>query len=280
MGLMLQRIVESEKREALHSDSGGGAGSGTSYKVELDGNFYKLRCCDTPEMAEEIEQNCRAIQGLGIIPMFYGRHGNSLVFDFVGGTDLERNISPKDAYHLGQLLGRINTVPVGAVDFDAIFSEGLNELCEYWIFGPEQRKQIIKAYEEKKPWHILTGLNYSDVRWHNFRKRKDGIIVAVDDEALKTMYPVGSSLVKAVDKWMAGEELSSLLEGYGSISKDNLDFYLQNKQFIHLYFWMRFAKVQLHSERGTAEERKEKLDKAVKRILDYTSSSFASNTCS
>jgi hypothetical protein len=268
-----ERVARYGIREELNSDSEGGATSGTCFKAELGGVLYKIRQCDDIKKAEAIEGNCRKVSGLGVIPVFYGRAGDSLVFEFVDGTDLEKDISTEDAYQLGQLLGKINNIPAEDADFDADFFGWLDELYEGWVIGSEERKDIINAYDRTRPAHIETCLDYTDVRHHNFKKRKDGRILAVDDEALKTGYPLGSGLVKAVDRWLDEAQRNAFLDGYASINRNNLEYYLKNQAFVHIYFHTRFAKGQLHSKRGSIEDRKRKINKALRLVFDYTSSS-------
>jgi hypothetical protein len=258
-------IRDGKKEEISHKDS-----SDKIYKVEFEGRLYKIRACGRLETAETIEVNLRKVQSLGVFPVFYGRADNNLVSDFVEGENLKKGISPEDAYKIGQIVAKINTVPdyyeersfyLGTDFFDSHFCRWLDRLCESWIMDYKEDERIYLRYKELKPEKVEGCLNYTSALPHNFVKNSDGNILVVDERALKIGMPLGSSLVKPLDTWDDEGIRNAFIEGY--LSEKNLDFYYANKAFVHLYFWVGFAKAQVETKGDSLDEG---IDEIMERI--------------
>ncbi len=225
-------ILHAPKFIPIVSDSGIGAESGQCYEVQDKSERYKLRVCSSEEKAAKIEKMLRLVPEF--IPKFEGRRGSHILMEHVEGRDMRHHESYEHIERLGALIAGIHSVPYDSgIDFEARFMERLDYLRSRGIVDEGLAKKADASYTGLKPESLEAGIVYSDILWHNFRITPEGRVMVIDEESFQPDIK-GGRLPKAMCKWLDAGQREAFTKGYNSAA--DLSFYLQNEQFMQVYF--------------------------------------------
>jgi hypothetical protein len=196
-----------------------------------NGNKYKLRICPSENLAKLVEQIASKIPH--VFPTFYGRFGNFLLFKWIVGTALDKNISIADAQKLGRLVRDINALNSDSfTDLDKTkytFREcALDlDLLEESVSNPQMSQLLngltlksIKALKEKylslkaklKPDVVL---EYVDSQPKNFIMDEAGDIFCIDEFGF-LFHVRGMSTPSIFGQIFAGEKKQELINAFAS----------------------------------------------------------------
>jgi thiamine kinase-like enzyme len=202
---------------AVESLAGEVSRSGESFKVTSNtGAKYKLRYCNSLLRAREIERNVRLLPRT--FPPFYGREGRYLLFGWIEGKTLTKDISLEDCYALGKLVGEAHALEqIKHEDPDSYFQERLKVLTSKGICTSKEMARIEARYQElKEKLKVDVVLELTDLHPDNFMKDNMGRIYLVDEEGfMHSIKGLGMIKLFLTKTWLkTKEQQEAFWKGY------------------------------------------------------------------
>ncbi|MBU1029698.1 MAG: hypothetical protein ABIC91_06950 [Nanoarchaeota archaeon] len=252
----------------IESLEGRGAISGEAFEVlASSGKKYKLRCCKTLKQAKLTERNVTLIPNL--FPRFYGREGRYLLFDWINGEFLGKELSLDVCYKLGKMAGEahaLSEINKKKTPFD-LFNTIITNLRTHKIFNNQILGQIEKTYfamiEKLKPDIVL---EFHDFHRGNILADKHGKLYFIDEEGFG--YKVkGLGLAKPFfrSKWIkTSAQKRAFWKGYCEHHSND---YFDNdyKKFVHFLQLIRTISTRTRTGADYMSERKDLLNMLEKK---------------
>lgn len=195
---------------------------------------FKVRLYPSEEAAKRKEQIVLRVRKDVPMPMFVGRDGPYLVFQYL----------PLDGKMPGRLISTASSIGIilrnlskyrpernDVVDLDGEFRSWLNTLLSLGYLSQGILDPIWQRYQEEKPDPSIICLDHWDAMFHNFGQNEDQVYL-LDEKHLRFSYAC-VSLVKP-SLLMEAEHFKALLDAYGE--SDTLQFYNTNRTFLRLYY--------------------------------------------
>ena len=241
-------ILKIERVELLSSET---SFSGETFKVTSQtGRNYKLRYCKGLLKARKIERNVKLFPNA--FPRFYGREGRYLLFDWIEGHTLSLEVSAKDCYRIGKLMGEIHAREETDTtqNADHFFRRILKNISFPEIFEQNILAKIQLKYRElKKKMKIDIVLEFDDIHQNNFISDKMRIYF-IDEEGIDYQIK-GLGLAKPflIKKWVKSkEQQEAFWKGYHEHhSSDYFDLDYQ----LFLTFVQCLRKIGINYNRGS-----------------------------
>jgi thiamine kinase-like enzyme len=160
-------------------------GSGQVFKLtSTEGKFYKLRYCVKLKRAREIEASVKKFPKA--FPEFHGREGRYLLFSWIDAEHLTKDMTAKQSYALGKLLGEIHELNDTIENKRMIrhFESKFKEVKKAGVFPEEVYQKLEERYNAlKQKMKVDIVLEYADSKPYNFMiEKKTGRIYLVDED--------------------------------------------------------------------------------------------------
>jgi hypothetical protein len=212
----------------------------TPYFVRDGSCFYKMRQCSSDAEAREKEEIIRKLDHLDILPTFYGRDGQYLLFEFIRGLHTERKHGPEIFRRLGESMATIHSVSLDDHDCeqirkssDRVFLGHLENLNRYGVISSRQYLLLRDLYQSIYPEVVPVGIDCVDIQFHNCLLNDDNIYIVDEVSLVKGLLGTGLGRI-FLFLMKSNSEKYSFIGGYSTIR--SLDFFLENQRFYELYF--------------------------------------------
>ncbi|MBS3166464.1 hypothetical protein J4444_05055 [Candidatus Woesearchaeota archaeon] len=235
-----------------------GAISGETFKViSKTGKSYKLRYCTGLLKARKIERNVKLFPKA--FPLFYGREGRYLLFDWIEGKSLGKEVSLDSCYQIGKLAGEIHAKEEldSTQDIDQFFNRILANISKSEIFDKETLAKIELKYKKmKKGLKIDLVLELDDLHPGNMILDDKGKVYYVDEEGF-THRIKGLGLAKPflTREWMKSkEQQEAFWKGYHEHhSSDYFD--LDYQRFVAFLQYLRAISTRIKTGEDYLQEK-------------------------
>ncbi len=238
--LNLERVVTEYKHNSKlieRESSMGGCLSGEVFKVDLNGDTYKIRDCNVnPEkitiykkyrLSKDYKINnakliplwMRHLSDHGLeelVPKLLGVKDNILVIEWINGREFKTNESEQIIEKLGYNIGRIHQLPLPVWSFiqtldsvDRSFQFNLEKILQHY----PNLKSLETLYYRLKPRKLILGCVYGSLLTHNLMITEDNQIKFVDEENWKVDLPLGELVIPST-YWFSEGQRQAFFDGY------------------------------------------------------------------
>ncbi len=161
---------------------------GVSFRIrDSIGRLYKLRAYSSVETAVEQESIVQLIPH--ILPKFYGRDRNYLVFEFLRARPIIDNESPDIFYKIGKMYGEVNSLKAGddkKQELKEIYYQKIDCFLEQGIVSRQNHQKILGIYRKlcrNITYKVVLGFN--DLNKGNFMIDLENKLYFVDEDAIE-----------------------------------------------------------------------------------------------
>ncbi len=204
----LEQIVS---LSGLDSQTGLGETARPFQVVAYKGGTYKVRACQSTEVAEQWLQMLGGVSHL--FSRCYGNVGRYLVFEYVnanahsnGQTNSERVL-----FEIADLLAELAHAKA-----PYSLEDDFNSLCRdieaAGIFGPKAMALVRRYFSDAQSFGIKWGLEYYDPLPRNFLYNREGRLISIDEKHLR-VGPRSVGLIKMMEQ-LPEEDFAQLKEAY------------------------------------------------------------------
>ena len=237
--------------------------SGTTYKVlGADNRHYKLRLCTDIIHARKIEENVKLLPHW--FPKFHGRIGKYVLFDWIEGNTIPKQVPVEVCRKIGQMMGEAH----------ALDDLKENNLVEYFTdllnqsrgeFSEEERQRILTFFHALIPkLKIDITREFHDTNLGNLLLDKDGRLYFVDEDGIShKLKGLGMAKPLITDGFISSEEqVNAFWEGYKEYASD--DFFTKDYAIlIDLIQNLRMIRIR--------KDRPEEVQRIRTHVLEITS---------
>jgi thiamine kinase-like enzyme len=219
----------------VNSKSFLGGDTGESYKIVTDKGTFKIRECRSLRRAKEIEKF--AGQASFLLPKFYGRFGNVLVFEFIRGRRLGKEEPMQTYYQLGKLHGRLNKISAKPRRIWSRVLKYIDYCVSSKLIGEEFASKLKKNFLRlKRKLQFKYVLDFTDFHPWNFMKNDSGRLYFVDEDGLIENVK-GYGLAKPFNRrWFRkSKNREEFVKGYNSVN--DFSYFTEDYElFVNIYF--------------------------------------------
>lgn len=185
---------------------------------DASGRLYKLRMVRTIEMAKRGERIVRLVPH--ILPKFYGRDRNYLLFEYLQGRMLTRNEKPEIIFQLGKMCGEANKFKADIAEkrkFVEYYYSVIKSFFKRKLINFKEYRNILKTYEFllKKIKHEVV-LGITDMWLPNFLLASQNRVFLVDELALD--YNIQGYVFMLLSRLCSKEQEKLFFKGYASVN--------------------------------------------------------------
>ena len=222
------------------------------------GRKYKLRYCSNLRQAWKIERNVKKFPKA--FPKFYVREGRFLLFEWVEGEIIGKNISVEEAYRIGKMVGEAHALEEieEGKDIDVIFEENFRLIKRLNIFDEEVLTRFKLKYKNlKEKLKIDVVLEFGDVHGANFMRNSKGRIYFIDEEGFSHRLK-GEGMTKAfiIQTWLGNAETrEAFMKGYREHHSDDY-FDLDYQRLLAFLGMLKSIQVKHRTGRDYSEHKK------------------------
>jgi len=154
---------------------------------DSNGKFYKIRAKPSTGEAKKNERLIRLIPD--ILPKFYGRDRNYLLFDFLQGRTSAENENPDILFKIGKICGQVNRLKAKGnkkQELEESYCQKINYFFENGKISLRDCRRTLRIYKKlimKIKYEVVLGFN--DIRKSNFMIGLQDKLYFVDEDGIE-----------------------------------------------------------------------------------------------